>query len=120
MFGPGDPDSHRDQVWWPGVCGLWGPRRIARKIASWSVSQIWHLCFHFCRQPKIFGGEIKTHILLFLPASVFDYEGKLSNFKKAAGELQGQGGCSLWSASSSAPPGQRLIGGFLLPWDSLS
>ncbi|PNJ87240.1 P4HB isoform 19, partial [Pongo abelii] len=31
--------------------------------------------------PKIFGGEIKTHILLFLPKSVSDYDGKLSNFK---------------------------------------
>ncbi|XP_054987010.1 protein disulfide-isomerase [Sorex araneus] len=40
--------------------------------------------------PKIFGGEIKTHILLFLPKSVSDYEGKLSQFKKAAGGFKGQ------------------------------
>nr|KAF6296544.1 prolyl 4-hydroxylase subunit beta [Myotis myotis] len=40
--------------------------------------------------PKIFGGEIKTHILLFLPKSVADYEGKLSNFKKAAQGFKGK------------------------------
>ncbi|XP_069511394.1 protein disulfide-isomerase [Ambystoma mexicanum] len=40
--------------------------------------------------PKIFGGEIKTHILLFLPKSVTDYDGKLENFKKAAGHFKGK------------------------------
>ncbi|XP_021270322.1 protein disulfide-isomerase [Numida meleagris] len=40
--------------------------------------------------PKIFGGEIKTHILLFLPKSVSDYEGKLDNFKAAAGNFKGK------------------------------
>uniref|UniRef100_A0A667I8M2 protein disulfide-isomerase n=1 Tax=Lynx canadensis TaxID=61383 RepID=A0A667I8M2_LYNCA len=40
--------------------------------------------------PKIFGGEIKTHILLFLPKSVSDYESKLSNFKKAAERFKGK------------------------------
>uniref|UniRef100_A0A8D2DDG5 protein disulfide-isomerase n=1 Tax=Sciurus vulgaris TaxID=55149 RepID=A0A8D2DDG5_SCIVU len=40
--------------------------------------------------PKIFGGEIKTHILLFLPKSVSDYDSKLSNFKKAAGGFKGK------------------------------
>ncbi|KAM5216917.1 protein disulfide-isomerase isoform 2-T2 [Hipposideros larvatus] len=40
--------------------------------------------------PKIFGGEIKTHILLFLPKSVSDYDGKLSNFKSAAGSFKGK------------------------------
>uniref|UniRef100_A0A5F5Q0B7 protein disulfide-isomerase n=2 Tax=Equus TaxID=9789 RepID=A0A5F5Q0B7_HORSE len=40
--------------------------------------------------PKIFGGEIKTHILLFLPKSVSDYDGKLSNFKKAAESFKGK------------------------------
>ncbi|XP_054448903.1 protein disulfide-isomerase [Pteronotus mesoamericanus] len=40
--------------------------------------------------PKIFGGEIKTHILLFLPKSVSDYDGKLSNFKKAAEGFKGK------------------------------
>ncbi|XP_061471899.1 protein disulfide-isomerase isoform X2 [Rhineura floridana] len=40
--------------------------------------------------PKIFGGEIKTHILLFLPKSVTDYQGKLNNFKKAAESFKGK------------------------------
>ncbi|XP_065708101.1 protein disulfide-isomerase [Patagioenas fasciata] len=40
--------------------------------------------------PKIFGGEIKTHILLFLPKSVSDYQGKLDNFKTAAGNFKGK------------------------------
>nr|XP_042697162.1 LOW QUALITY PROTEIN: protein disulfide-isomerase [Chrysemys picta bellii] len=40
--------------------------------------------------PKIFGGEIKTHILLFLPKSVADYQGKLDNFKTAAGHFKGK------------------------------
>nr|XP_034960142.1 protein disulfide-isomerase [Zootoca vivipara] len=40
--------------------------------------------------PKIFGGEIKTHILLFLPKSVTDYQGKLDNFKKAAESFKGK------------------------------
>ncbi|KYO29873.1 protein disulfide-isomerase [Alligator mississippiensis] len=40
--------------------------------------------------PKIFGGEIKTHILLFLPKSVADYQEKLDNFKAAAGNFKGK------------------------------
>uniref|UniRef100_A0A2I3HZ60 Protein disulfide-isomerase n=1 Tax=Nomascus leucogenys TaxID=61853 RepID=A0A2I3HZ60_NOMLE len=40
--------------------------------------------------PKIFGGEIKTHILLFLPKSVSDYDSKLSNFKTAAESFKGK------------------------------
>lgn len=66
--------------------------------------------------PKIFGGEIKTHILLFLPKSVSDYEGKLSSFKNAAqsfkgkvSALPGKGGVGcplLWGACpGSGPPG---------------
>ncbi|XP_073444299.1 protein disulfide-isomerase [Dendrobates tinctorius] len=40
--------------------------------------------------PKIFGGEIKTHILLFLPKSASDYQDKLENFKKAATSFKGK------------------------------
>ncbi|KAM9537502.1 protein disulfide-isomerase [Guaruba guarouba] len=40
--------------------------------------------------PKIFGGEIKTHILLFLPKSVSDYQEKLDSFKSAAGNFKGK------------------------------
>lgn len=42
--------------------------------------------------PKIFGGEIKTHILLFLPKSVSDYDAKLSSFKQAAAGFKGKVG----------------------------
>lgn len=44
----------------------------------------------FQTAPKIFGGEIKTHILLFLPKSVTDYQGKLDNFKAAAESFKGK------------------------------
>ncbi|XP_053309931.1 protein disulfide-isomerase [Spea bombifrons] len=40
--------------------------------------------------PKIFGGEIKTHILFFLPKSASDYQDKLDNFKKAAASFKGK------------------------------
>ncbi|XP_016019353.2 protein disulfide-isomerase [Rousettus aegyptiacus] len=40
--------------------------------------------------PKIFGGDIKTHILLFLPESAPDRDGKLSGFKKAAESFKGK------------------------------
>ncbi|XP_075072911.1 protein disulfide-isomerase [Mixophyes fleayi] len=40
--------------------------------------------------PKIFGGEIKTHLLLFLPKSATDYQDKLDNFKKAATSFKGK------------------------------
>ncbi|XP_068119309.1 protein disulfide-isomerase [Hyperolius riggenbachi] len=40
--------------------------------------------------PKIFGGEIKTHILLFLPKSASDYQTKLDDFKKAASSFKGK------------------------------
>lgn len=46
--------------------------------------------FLFQTAPKIFGGEIKTHILLFLPKSVEEYEGKLDNFKTAAEGFKGK------------------------------
>lgn len=44
----------------------------------------------FQTAPKIFGGEIKTHILLFLPKSVSGYQEKLDNFKSAAGNFKGK------------------------------
>ncbi|KAG8507558.1 Protein disulfide-isomerase [Galemys pyrenaicus] len=40
--------------------------------------------------PKIFGGEIKTHILLFLPKSASEYEAKLGHFRKAAEGFKGK------------------------------
>lgn len=71
--------------------------------------------------PKIFGGEIKTHILLFLPKSVSDYDSKLSSFKSAAqsfkgkvSALPGEGGAGfplLWGEPALGPgPWEELAG----------
>ncbi|XP_077426282.1 protein disulfide-isomerase [Vanacampus margaritifer] len=40
--------------------------------------------------PKIFGGEIKSHILMFLPKSASDFQDKMDQFKKAAESFKGQ------------------------------
>ncbi|MBN3314263.1 PDIA1 isomerase, partial [Atractosteus spatula] len=40
--------------------------------------------------PKIFGGEIKSHILLFVPKTASDFQDKMENFKKAAGDFKGK------------------------------
>uniref|UniRef100_A0A4W3K8Z0 Protein disulfide-isomerase n=1 Tax=Callorhinchus milii TaxID=7868 RepID=A0A4W3K8Z0_CALMI len=40
--------------------------------------------------PKIFGGDIKTHVLLFLPKSSSSFQENLDNFKKAAENFKGK------------------------------
>ncbi|MBN3310407.1 PDIA1 isomerase, partial [Amia calva] len=40
--------------------------------------------------PKIFGGEIKSHILLFVPKAASDFKVKMDNFKKAAEDFKGK------------------------------
>jgi len=40
--------------------------------------------------PKIFGGEIKSHILMFLPKTAPDFQDKMDQFKKAAEGFKGQ------------------------------
>uniref|UniRef100_G3Q2E0 protein disulfide-isomerase n=1 Tax=Gasterosteus aculeatus aculeatus TaxID=481459 RepID=G3Q2E0_GASAC len=40
--------------------------------------------------PKIFGGEIKSHILMFLPKTASDFQDKMDQFKKAAEGFKGQ------------------------------
>lgn len=40
--------------------------------------------------PKIFGGEIKSHILMFLPKGASDFQEKMDQFKKAAEGFKGQ------------------------------
>ncbi|XP_053713672.1 protein disulfide-isomerase [Synchiropus splendidus] len=40
--------------------------------------------------PKIFGGDIKSHILMFLPKGASDFDDKMDNFKKAAEGFKGQ------------------------------
>lgn len=45
--------------------------------------------------PKIFGGDIKSHILMFLPKTASDFQDKMDQFKKAAEGFKGQVG-ALW------------------------
>ncbi|XP_062853434.1 protein disulfide-isomerase [Trichomycterus rosablanca] len=40
--------------------------------------------------PKIFGGEIKSHILLFIPKAIKGFQEKLDHFKKAAEGFKGK------------------------------
>ncbi|XP_012674009.2 protein disulfide-isomerase [Clupea harengus] len=40
--------------------------------------------------PKIFGGEIKSHILLFVPKASSDFQDKMDQFKKAAEGFKGK------------------------------
>uniref|UniRef100_A0A6Q2XBG7 protein disulfide-isomerase n=1 Tax=Esox lucius TaxID=8010 RepID=A0A6Q2XBG7_ESOLU len=40
--------------------------------------------------PKIFGGEIKSHILMFVPKAASDFNDKMSEFKKAAEGFKGK------------------------------
>lgn len=40
--------------------------------------------------PKIFGGEIKSHILMFLPKAASDFQDKMDQFKKAAEGFKGK------------------------------
>ncbi|KAK1886549.1 Protein disulfide-isomerase [Dissostichus eleginoides] len=40
--------------------------------------------------PKIFGGEIKSHILMFLPKTAKDFDDKMDEFKKAAEGFKGK------------------------------
>ncbi|XP_075891788.1 protein disulfide-isomerase [Nelusetta ayraudi] len=40
--------------------------------------------------PKIFGGDIKSHILMFLPKGASDFQDKMDQFKEAAKGFKGQ------------------------------
>lgn len=46
--------------------------------------------FFFQTAPKIFGGEIKSHILMFLPKASADFQDKMDQFKKAAEGFKGK------------------------------
>lgn len=50
-------------------------------------------CFCFLQTaPKIFGGDIKSHILMFLPKAAADFQDKMEQFKKAAEGFKGRVG----------------------------
>ncbi len=40
--------------------------------------------------PKIFGGDIKSHILMFLPKIAKDFQDKMDQFKKASEGYKGK------------------------------
>ncbi|KAI7807712.1 protein disulfide-isomerase [Triplophysa rosa] len=40
--------------------------------------------------PKIFGGDIKSHILMFLPKTAEDFQDKMEHFKKASAGFKGK------------------------------
>ncbi len=40
--------------------------------------------------PKIFGGEIKSHILMFVPKTAEDFQDKMDQFKKASEGFKGK------------------------------
>lgn len=54
--------------------------------------QITFFLFILQTAPKIFGGDIKSHILMFLPKAAADFQDKMDQFKKAAEGFKGQVG----------------------------
>lgn len=58
--------------------------------------QVWHthikLVLFLQTAPKIFGGDIKSHILMFLPKAAADFQDKMDQFKKAAEGFKGRVG----------------------------
>lgn len=46
--------------------------------------------YFFQTAPKIFGGDIKSHILMFLPKGASDFQDKMDQFKEAAKGFKGQ------------------------------
>ncbi|XP_069570005.1 protein disulfide-isomerase [Brachyistius frenatus] len=62
------------------------------KLLAFVKSNQLPLVIEFTEQtaPKIFGGEIKSHILMFLPKAASDFQDKMGEFKKAAEGFKGQ------------------------------
>uniref|UniRef100_A0A8C6PHK8 protein disulfide-isomerase n=1 Tax=Nothobranchius furzeri TaxID=105023 RepID=A0A8C6PHK8_NOTFU len=59
-------------------------------FAKFEVSKDSIVLFKKVTAPKIFGGDIKSHILMFLPKAASDFQGKMDQFKKAAEGFKGQ------------------------------
>ncbi|XP_017292352.1 protein disulfide-isomerase [Kryptolebias marmoratus] len=62
------------------------------KLLAFVKSNQLPLVIEFTEQtaPKIFGGDIKSHILMFLPKTASDFQDKMDQFKKAAEGFKGQ------------------------------
>lgn len=61
--------------------------------------------------PKIFGGDIKSHILMFLPKAAADFQDKMEQFKKAAEGFKGRVG----ELSEESEFENALVFNFLVP-----
>lgn len=53
---------------------------------------LWCILLIFKSAQKIFGGEVKNHILLFIKKSDKDFDTKLGDFKEAAKDFKGEVG----------------------------
>lgn len=51
-----------------------------------------NIVFSLQTAPKIFGGEIKSHILMFVPKAAPDFNEKMVEFKKASEGFKGKVG----------------------------
>ncbi|XP_029950324.1 protein disulfide-isomerase [Salarias fasciatus] len=62
------------------------------KLLAFVTANQLPLVIEFTEQtaPKIFGGEIKSHILMFLPKTAADFQDKMGEFKKAAEGFKGR------------------------------
>uniref|UniRef100_A0A8C5D3A0 protein disulfide-isomerase n=1 Tax=Gouania willdenowi TaxID=441366 RepID=A0A8C5D3A0_GOUWI len=62
------------------------------KLLAFITANQLPLVIEFTEQtaPKIFGGEIKSHILMFLPKGAADFKDKMTEFKKAAEGFKGR------------------------------
>uniref|UniRef100_A0A671KZ30 Protein disulfide-isomerase n=1 Tax=Sinocyclocheilus anshuiensis TaxID=1608454 RepID=A0A671KZ30_9TELE len=62
------------------------------KLLTFIKSNQLPLVIEFTEQtaPKIFGGDIKSHILMFVPKTAKDFQDKMDQFKKAAEGFKGK------------------------------
>lgn len=59
------------------------------QLSTTRLIKLVYFCF-LQTAPKIFGGEIKSHILMFLPKAASDFQDKMDQFKKAAEGFKGR------------------------------
>lgn len=67
------------------------PQQVVQ-VQVWSPHvKLVYFCF-LQTAPKIFGGDIKSHILMFLPKAASDFQDKMDQFKKASEGFKGKVG----------------------------